>query len=379
MKRRDFLRFGAAVAGAPAVLPLIDLREPDRPWSSVRDDGDVIKLSSNENPLGIPPSARKAIVDGFPDANRYPGDSNAALVDALAEYQGVPEDTIVLGAGSTDVLRMTVQAAAAKRDHVRVVIAEPTFEDVFRYSSPFPSVELVRVPLIEGSWAHDLEAMKREADRDSDGAFVYVCNPNNPTGTVTSVAEVKAWIDQAPQHFFLVDEAYFEFVDEPEYETLIRWATGRPNVVVARTFSKVYGMAGIRVGYGVAAPRTAARIDEFAMGTNPNHLGAVGARAALEDDAYVRESIETNARALSVVHETLDGLGLDYMPSHTNFVMHEIRGSLDTYRSRMLEAGLRVGRPFPPFTDRNRLSLGTVEQMERWAETVRSFRRKGWI
>jgi len=379
MRRRDFLRFGAAAAGAPALLPILgEVQLPELGAHRARDDG-ILKLSSNENPLGIPPAARRAMTQAFSDANRYPGGPNDALAEALAAQHGVPAESIVLGSGSTDVLRMAVQSVTAKRASVRVVLPDPTFEDVFRYSDPFPSVELVRIPLLEERWAHDLDRMAREADEDPDGALVYICNPNNPTGSLTPVSEVRAWIEEAPRHFFLVDEAYFEFVDADDYESLVQWSQERPNVFVARTFSKVYGMAGVRVGYGIGAPATAARVREFATPTNPNLLGAFGARAALDDRDHLRKSIEMNARSRELVYEVLDELGLEAMPSHTNFVMHRIRGDLARYQARMEAEGILVGRAFPPYTRWNRLSLGTPEQMARWAETIRGFRGKGWI
>lgn len=379
MKRRDFLRFGAVAAGSPAVLPLLDLTEGRPRLESRGRATDLIRISSNENPLGISEKAKQAIVDGFGRANRYPGASNSSLARALARRHGLSAENVVLGAGSTEVLRMAVQAWTANRDRVRVVVADPTFEDVYRYSHVFDGVEIVRVPLLEGSWAHDLDAMKREADRDSRGALVYICNPNNPTGTLTSTADVKAWIESAPRHNFLVDEAYYEFVDHPEYETLDRWAMDHPNTVVTRTFSKVFGMAGIRVGYALAAPATASKIDAFATSTNPNHLGAVAAEASLGDEAFMERSLETNARSRTIVYDTLDELGLEYMDSHTNFVMHRIEGDVEQYRARMQEAGIRVGRPFPPFRTHNRVSMGTPEEMQVWADAIRSFRSKGWI
>jgi histidinol-phosphate aminotransferase len=150
-------------------------------------------------------------------------------------------------------------------------------------------------------------------------------------------------------------------------------------VVVTRTFSKVYGMAGLRVGYAVAHPETATLLRSFAAGPNVNHLGLVAARAALRDDAYVERSIATNAEARRITCEVLDELGLEYIPSHTNFVMHRIPGELREYNRRMRESGIRVGRPFPPMLDHSRLSLGLPSEMERFAETLRGFRRRGWV
>jgi histidinol-phosphate aminotransferase len=152
-----------------------------------------------------------------------------------------------------------------------------------------------------------------------------------------------------------------------------------PNVVVARTFSKVYGMAGLRLGYGIAHPETARALQAFAAGTNCNHLALVAGLAALRDGDWVEKSILANLESRQIAYRVLDELGLEYLPSHTNFVMHRISGDLRQYINRMREEGIRVGRPFPPMLDFNRCSFGLSEEMERFAETLRGFRRKGWI
>ncbi len=386
MRRREFVRAGGAAAGASALLPFLDLGGTrGRPATAlaqgtrVEGQDDPIRISSNENPLGVPESAREAMARGFDRGHRYPG-SDGPLKERLAERHGVDPAGIVPGNGSTDVLRMATQAEALRADRLRIVLASPTFNDVARYAEPHPNVEVVRVALTEGSYAHDLGEMRRAAEAGPDRVLIYLCNPNNPTGTLTPVSPVRSWIEEGPpEHTFLVDEAYHDFVDDPAYGTLDRLAFQRPNVIVARTFSKVFAMAGIRLGYGVAHPDTATRLAELAVITCPNHLGNVAAMAALEDEAFVSRVLETNRRSKRIVRQTLDDLGLSRMRSHTNFVMHEIGTDVETYNERMLEAGIRVGRPFPPYRRRSRVSLGSPQEMERWAGTLRSFREKGWV
>ena len=381
MKRRDFVRASGAAAGASALLPFLDLSGTrGRPASALdRRQDDPIRISSNENPLGVPESAREAMTEGFGRGHRYP-QSDDPLKERLAERHGVEPPGVVLGNGSTDVIRMTAQAEALRADRLRIVMASPTFNDVARYAEPHPNVEVVRVALTGGSHVHDVAEMRRAAEAGPEATLIYVCNPNNPTGTLTPVSAVRSWIEEAPrEHTFLVDEAYHDFVDDPAYETLASLAFGRPNVIVARTFSKVFAMAGIRVGYGIAHPDTAARLDELAVITCPNHLGNVAAMAVLDDDPFVRRVLETNRRSKRIVRETLDELGLSHMRSHTNFVMHEIGTDVETYNERMLEAGIRVGRPFPPFRRRSRVSLGSPQEMERWAETLRDLRERGRV
>jgi histidinol-phosphate aminotransferase len=284
---------------------------------------------------------------------------------------------VVLGNGSTEVLQMGVQARLDP--NLRLVAPTPTFEDVFEYSEPHPWINLRPIPLLPNH-AHDLTAME-EATKGAPGpVLVYVCNPNNPTGSLTPVEEVEAWIRRAPENVhFLVDEAYFEFVDSPAYRSLDKVALDFPNLVVVRTFSKVFGMAGMRLGYAIANPETARALQAFAAGSNCNHLALVAGHAALQDKSWIGKSVAANAESRQMVYQVMDELGLEYLPSHTNFVMHEISGDLRQYIDRMGEAGIRVGRPFPPMLNFNRCSLGTAEEMARHAETLREFRRKGWI
>jgi len=362
--------------GAPAVLAA---RTPD--WrvhlpGKTLPDG-TIRLSSNENALGMPPVSREAIVQGIGEANRYPGASRRELTQAVADKHGVPTECVVLGNGSTAILQMGVQAFMGPQ--LRLVSPTPTFEDVFEYSEPHPWVDVRAVPLLPDH-SHDLTRMEEESRGPGDPVLVYVCNPNNPTGSLTSVGDLEAWIGRAGENvFFLVDEAYFEFVDSPDYYSLDRVARDNPNVVVARTFSKVYGMAGMRLGYAVTHPDTARRLRAFAAGPNTNHLVLVAGIAALGDPGWVEKSVGSNLESRHTAYAVLNELGLEYIPSHTNFVMHRIRGDLRQYIQRMADAGIQVGRPFPPMLDYNRCSFGLPSEMERFAQTLRDFRGKGWV
>jgi len=292
------------------------------------------------------------------------------------EHLGVRRENIVLGAGSTEILQMAVQAFEGP--DVPLVIAEPTFEDVPRYQRPF-AYNLEAVPLT-ADHAHDLGRMREVAEGAHRPSIVYVCNPNNPTGTLTPSADVDAWIEDAPETtMFLVDEAYFEYADDPSYGSALKWIDTHPNVIVARTFSKIYAMAGMRLGYGIAHPDTIARLRAFVIASNPNVLAAAAGVASITDPGLISRSIAVNREAKSIAHETLDELGLEYLPTQTNFIMHRINGDLRTYIGRMAEAGIRVGRPFPPMLEWNRLSFGLPDEMDRWANTIRPFRQRDWV
>ena len=380
MDRRGFVTSGmaAGLAGfSGAGSGLAGMLADGGLWSVGKTLADgTVRLSSNENPLGLAPAAREAVIQNLVNANRYPGNWRRPLVEALAKHVGISEDKIVMGAGSTEILQMAVQAFQSPRG--TMVIAEPTFEDVPRYQRPFP-YEMVAVPLTD-RWAHDIPRMREVAEASGRPSVVYFCNPNNPTGTITPSADIDAWIAEAPETtLFLMDEAYFEYVDDPTYWSALKWVDDKPNVIVVRTFSKIYGMAGMRLGYGVAHPTTARRLTDFISANNTNVLACAAGQASLADAGLEPRSIEVNEAAKAIVHETLDQLDLEYLPTQTNFVMHRINGDLRSYIGRMREKGVLVGRPFPPMLEWNRLSFGLPEEMDRWADALKGLRAVGSI
>jgi histidinol-phosphate aminotransferase len=378
MDRRGFVTTGlaaglAGVAGTGGTLTATLERSGLFRIGKTLDDG-TVRLSSNENPLGLSPAARQAVIDNLVNANRYPGDWSRPLVEALARRVGVDTGNLIMGAGSTEVLQMAVQAYQTPR--APMVIAEPTFEDVPRYQRPF-AYNLVPVPLTKGL-EHDIGRMREAAG--TGPAVVYFCNPNNPTGTLTRSADIDAWIADAPEStMFLLDEAYFEYADDPSYWTGLKWIESKPNVVVVRTFSKIFGMAGLRLGYGVAHPDTAQRLRSFICANNTNVLACAAGLASLDDGELMGRSVRVNTEAKRIATSTLDDLGLEHIPTQTNFIMHRINGDLQRYIGRMREAGVRVGRPFPPMTDWNRVSFGLPEEMDRWADALRGLRAMGHV
>ena len=380
MRRRDFfMRAGAVsgfVAGANAFGGLGSPLEGLVGAAGRRMSNGAVRLNSNENPLGISSAARDALVEAIVLANRYPSDQQGKLVSSLAAAHEVAENQIVIGTGSAEVLQMVVQAYAAPR--ARLVMADPTYEAVTNYQRT-EAYELVKVPLT-ADHAHDIGRMREAAESSGRPALVYLCNPNNPTATITPSAEIDAWIAEAPEHvFFLSDEAYIEYVDDDRMWTSLPWIAKKRNVVVVKTFSKIYGLAGLRIGYGIAHPDTSARLMDFASRNNANQLAIAAAGASFRDEALIARSREVNRESRQMVETTLDELGLEYMPTQANFLMHRISGDLATYRNRMAEEGFLVGRDFPPMLDWNRLSFGLPEDMGRFCETLRTFRVKGWI
>jgi histidinol-phosphate aminotransferase len=373
LDRRSFL--AAGLTGALAAQGLLPGRLAAIPRRGATPRmAEPIRLSSNENPLGIPESARKAMLEAMDVANRYPRGADA-LRAAIAAKHGVTGNRVVLGAGSTDVLRMVAQMMA--EPGTRMIVPDPTFEHVAAYAAPF-RIPIVKVPL-RPDHTMDLEAMRQAARGARGQALMFLCNPNNPTGTVTPSSAVHEFIRASTEKFvFLVDEAYFDYVAAPGHQTMLPLAL-RTNVIVTRTFSKIHGLAGLRVGYGISNQETIDRLNLFATNNLPTQLGTAAALAALTDDVFYRRSLDVNRQSLEIAATTLRELDLEVLPSHTNFIMHAIRSDVQTYNTRMLEAGIMVGRPVPPMLRYSRVSLGLPSEMEQWAETLRSFRSRGWV
>jgi histidinol-phosphate aminotransferase len=374
MERRSFLRTGLAfgavgMSGGLSLLPEIAHASP-----RVSSDS-TLRLNSNENPFGVAPAARSAIIDNLGEANRYPRTIRTDMVEALATLHGVKPANIVLGNGSTEVLQMSVQALA--KPGAKLVLADPTFEDVPRYANPY-TYDLQKVPL-DSNYAHDIGRMKEIVDASSGRALVYICNPNNPTGTLTPSADIDAWIKSgADDVYFLVDEAYYEYCTDAGYWSCVKFIDD-PNVIVSRSFSKIYGMAGMRLGYAVTHEKTADMLRAYIASSNANYLALAAGHASLKDTELIARSRKANTEGTRILHEALDEADLEYLPSYTNFVMHRIRGDQNIYRGRMAEAGARVGRNFPPMLNYNRLSIGTPEEMERFVSILRDFHKKGWV
>ena len=380
MRRRDFFRQASVISGlAAGTHALGGARSPLAGLVGMpgrRTSNGAVRLNSNENPLGISEAAKDALVEAIVLANRYPSDQQQVLVSRLAAAHDVAENQLVLGTGSAEVLQMAVQAYAAPR--AKLIMADPTYEAVTNYQRT-EAYELVKVPLT-ANHEHDIGRMREAAESSGHPALVYLCNPNNPTATITPSAAIDAWIADAPDHvFFLSDEAYIEYVEDERMWSSLPWIAKKRNVLVVKTFSKIYGLAGLRIGYGIAHPDTASRLMDFASRNNCNQLAIAAAGASFQDEVLMRKSREANRTSREMVESTLDELGLQYMPTQANFLMHRINGDLATYRGRMAEAGFLVGRDFPPMLDWNRLSFGLPEDMSRFCDTLRDFRGKGWI
>jgi histidinol-phosphate aminotransferase len=300
-------------------------------------------------------------------AARYPDPLETPLVEDLARHHGVSADNVLLGCGSGEILKMADMAfLGAGR---KVVAAEPTFEAVLRFAG-LARAEALKVPLTAG-FTHDLEAMARACAGGGTG-LVYVCNPNNPTGTIVTGRALAAFLEAVPRDtVVLVDEAYHHFVEDPAYESAAGWTGRHPNLVVVRTFSKVHGLAGMRLGYAVAAKERIDAMRPHAVWSNGNVAVLEAARACLADEAQVartRKAMNDTRRRLVA---DLEKDGRRVIPSHTNFVMIDLGADVQTVRAALAARGIHVGRRFASMAQWLRVSIGTPEETAAFLAALR--------
>ena len=338
---------------------------PGKPIEEVmREHGidDVVKLASNENPLGVSPKALSAMREALEHVNLYPDSASHDLRAAIAERFGLSIDRVAVGGGADDLILELSMAYLEDGDEV--VISRSSFPVYDIYVAAMRA-KLVKTPLAPG-YQVDLDAM---ADAITDRTkIVVVCNPNNPTGTIITADELDAFVRCVPEDVLIVvDEAYVEMVDSEAFPDAMAYVRdGHPNVLVLRTFSKVYGLAGIRLGYAFGAPEVIASLHRVKNIFNVSVVAQAAGIAALRDEEFVKESVRANAVARRYLCRAFDRLGLEHAESHTNFVLVRVGPNAGRIYERLLERGIIV-RPcaqydLPEFL---RISIGTAEQNER--------------
>lgn len=380
LSRRMFLQgmtSVAAFAGSGVLLPSVYAQE--NALLPFREGAESLFLHYNENSLGMSPLALKAAQTEIAQkGHRYPDGTVALLRDTLAQKYGVPSEQVIFGNGSTEVIGAVVTLAA--KNGASVIEPSPTFGDV-RRRAKVAGMEVHQVP-VSSDFQTDITALKERAAQVKGPLLINICNPNNPTGTIVEHSSLINWIKNAPDnHTFLIDEAYFEYAQlNPAYSSVLPLIKqGQENLVLTRTFSKIYGMAGMRIGYGIAAPKTAAKIRQFAAGFNLSAAGIAAAVTSLKDEAFYQRSLASNQSGKSLLLETLDELNLQHIESNTNFVLHRINSDLTSYASRMASNGISVGRRMTKDDGWNRISIGQPHEMKAFVRTLKSFRDKGWV
>ncbi len=383
MDRRTLLKSSGLFMGALGLSTLTSRAAIAAPAQAAAQGSAVITpsaktpllLNFNENSLGMSPKAQAAIVSELPAAFRYPDDARAALISTLAKGNGLSDKQVTLGNGSSEVIQMAIHAYCGKG--TQLVCPDPTFNYAELYAEPMGTT-ITKVKLQKDTLAIDLKAMRAATEKFAGVSVVYLCNPNNPTATITPAADIEAWINSAPERvFFIVDEAYHEYVTDPRYASADRLVrAGKKNLVVARTFSKIYALAGLRIGYGLAAPEIIARLDTWASIDNTNLAGAIAANASLQDTAFIRQSLNTTAQSRKIVTQALDELKLPYLPSHANFIFHRVNSSSAAYRENIKKLHIMVGRPFDHTDGWNRLTLGTPAEMQAFVQALKTLRQQ---
>jgi histidinol-phosphate aminotransferase len=371
VSRRSFVGGFAAALGYLGVGNDIDLFAQGRtqgaagaarPGANSNDYDSFAHLSSNENCWGPPKSVMDAMNNAWKYSNRY-GYPDGGIVAEIAKHHGVKPENILLTAGSGEVLDVvgTTFLPAGKK----VLGVEPTYSTVYQHATSIKT-SAIKLPLGK-DYRQDIPAMIKATNANAAQlGFVYLCNPNNPTGQVVTAKEVKQLLDGIPKDMpVLIDEAYHHFVDNPEYATSVPYVLeGRP-VIIARTFSKIAALAGMRLGYAIASKELIDKMRPYSMGSI-NALVKHGGVAALRDTASQANIKKMVIDLRKKTTSELNAYGYETIPSETNFFMVNIAREIQPVIQEFLEKKVQVGRPFPPMTTHMRVSIGTADEMARF-------------
>ena len=322
----------------------------------------IVKLASNENPLGMSPLAKRAVEAAINGIERYPDQFD--LIKAVAERCSVAQNQVVLGNGSNDVLDLIARVFLAPGRSA--VFAQHAFA-VYPLATLSTGAELISTPA--KNYGHDLNAMRAAIRPDT--RIVWIANPNNPTGNFLPYPEVRAFLETVPPDVVVVlDEAYNDYLAPAERVDTAAWIKDFPNLVVTRTFSKIFGLAGLRVGYAIASAEVADLMNRVRQPFNVNNLAIAAAVAALDDHQFVAESYELNRRGMAQLLAGLKRLGLEHIPSHGNFVTFKVPGAAEV-NQRLLKQGVIV-RPIAGYglPDWLRVTIGTEPDNARFLEAL---------
>jgi len=325
---------------------------------------DAVKLASNENPLGPSNKALAAIAGALPELHRYPDASAFRLRERLAEHLSVPMNEIIQGNGSNEILELCVRTFTTPSDHV--VFGDPAFV-VYQLAAMAHGVPFTAVKLRED--VHDLEAMAAAVTPKT--RVMFVTNPNNPTGTYVTRSAMERFLRAVPEDVVVVvDEAYFEYADAPDYPNCLELRKLRERLVVCRTFSKIYGLASLRVGYAVAPPELVDYMNRVRAPFNVSTIGQVAALAALSDTEHVERSRSENRVERARISEELAKLGMHVVPSQANFVYIDTKRQARPLYDALLRKGVIV-RPFGALPTNLRITVGTKSENDRFLTAFR--------
>lgn len=320
----------------------------------------VAKLNANENPYGPSPMALEAFKNAAAGGNRYAWMELFQLMGKIADFEGVQSKNIMMGPGSSDLLEKTAMVLFMNGGNI--VSADPAYMSLIRVAESVGAT-WKPVPLKE-DWSHDLKAMEEAIDADTK--LVYICNPNNPTGTITQHQELVDFCSRVSQKVpVFVDEAYLWFLEDGAKKSMVSLVNEGKDVIIARTFSKIHGMAGLRVGYIVAQESTLDKLQNITRGgMGISYPSVYAAMAAMDDVAFIDKSRTLNAECREYIYNSLDQMGIEYVPSHTSFLIFPIEMEGKSFLDKMTE--LKVGVRAFEFMGENwcRVSMGTMDEMK---------------
>lgn len=366
MNRRSFVQTVGlgAIGAAAARIPSLSAQQAGQ-YEGRRAEAvgaDVVRIGSNENPYGPAPSALAAIATVAPGANRYPGVLQQNLTDVLTAKHGIAEDHLLLSCGSGDLLKAIVMATTSKDKFM--VAGTPSYESPIRTAKTIGST--VKEFPLTSDLRLDLAAMTAAAP---GAGLVYICNPNNPTSTTVGASAVQMLIEKvvatSPSTFILVDEAYFEYADSPGFGTALPLVARYPQVIVARTMSKIHAMAGMRVGYAVAQPATLKLLQPYHSNSGLNSMSLAAATASLKDDANTTRNADLNREVRKFTVDAFTNAGYTVAKSDANFIFVNIKRDARAFQDACRQKSVMVGRVFPPMTDWARISIGTMAEMKK--------------
>ncbi len=330
------------------------------------DPNQIVKLASNENPLGVSPNAHMAMMDAIDDIARYPDGNSVELRQAVSEKFKVAPEQLVFGNGSNDILELAARAFLAPNDEV--VYSQHAFAV---YGLVTQAMGAKGVTVKARNFAHDLDAML--AAVTSKTRMIFVANPNNPTGTLLGKVELKSFIANTPKHvLFVLDEAYDEYLSDQDKVESISWLSEFDNLIISRTFSKAYGLAGLRVGFGLTSVAIADLMNRVRQPFNVNSIAQAAAVASLADDEFVERTRALNNAGMLQITQGLKELGLEYIPSYANFVSFKVPDAAGV-NQRLLAQGIIV-RPIANYDmlEYLRVSIGLLSENTKFLAALKN-------
>ena len=338
------------------------------------DESKIIKLASNENPLGMPQSAHDAMLKAASDLGRYPDSNGFELKNVLSKRLGIPTNWITLGNGSNDILELTARAVADTDDEI--IFSKHAFA-VYPLATQAVGARAIEVAATP-YYGHDLEAMLKAIQTSGAKAkLVFVANPNNPTGSYLSAQEIEAFLEKVPANVIVVlDEAYNEYLLPDQQDNAIDWVKRFSNLIVSRSFSKAYGLAGLRIGYGIAQPVLTDLLNRIRQPFNVNSLAQAAAIAALQDTAFLQKGYDLNRVGYLQLTDAFEEMGLTYLPSAGNFVLVKVGDEADAgakVNLALLKRGIIV-RPVANYglPQWLRISIGLPEENAAFIDALRA-------